>query len=202
LYSINEKKNIIIVLIAIIATLICQYIVLPLSFLHGLSAMLFYYLGYLFKKYRLFEKQISAYALIIMGVIWLYCIVFSHLEMSYCGYNIYPIDVLGAISGCYFTYILCKMINENRYLSNSRMKNIVLLLGKLSLLVLCFHCLEMNTIPWKKIIIKFFGVFDIQVHHYLAAGLIPLCRFTLTALVIYLIPKISFCRRLFSINNI
>jgi hypothetical protein len=201
LYSVNEKKNLSIVLIAVIATLVCQYIHLPLSLLHGLSAMLFYYLGYLFKKHQFVEKKIPVYSLLIMSSIWIYCIVFSHLEMAFCEYKTYPIDILGAISGCYFTYILCKVINEKQFFFIHRIKSILLLLGNLSLVALCFHDLEMKIIPWGKIINKSLDIINIQSHPYLVAGLILFSRFILIGVFIYIIPKISFCQRVFSINK-
>jgi fucose 4-O-acetylase-like acetyltransferase len=49
--------TIIIIFIAVISTLICQYVFLPFSLLPGLSALLFYYLGYLANKWRIFEKK-------------------------------------------------------------------------------------------------------------------------------------------------
>ena len=197
LFSCIYNKNIIyIILIAFIATSICQFVFLPFSLLPGLSALLFYYLGYLANKWRIFERKKPVFIQCIMGAIWVYCILYSHLEISFCRYDCYPIDILGAISGCYFIYVICKYVNDK----NLIIKNILLLFGKLSLVILCFHNIDFLIIPWKKMISELFNFIDIASNRYIIAVLIIICRLIWALAVVLFVPKIAFCRRIFSIR--
>jgi hypothetical protein len=132
----------------------------------------------------------------IMGIIWIYCILYSHLEISLCRYDCYPIDILGAISGCYVIYMICKYINDK----NLIFKSILLLLGRLSLVILCFHNIELLIIPWKTIINEIFHFMDISLNRYASAILIIVCRLIWMFAVVFFVPRIIWFRMIFSIN--
>jgi hypothetical protein len=184
------------VLIAFIATLLCQFVFLPFSLLPGLSALIFYYIGYLVKKWQILEKRIPVLMQCIMGIIWVYCIIYGHLEISLCRYDCYPIDILGAISGCYFVHMICKYVSNR----NLFFKDILLLLGKLSLVILCFHNIEFFIIPWEVLINRLFDLVDISLNRYIVAVLIIICRLVWALAIAFFIPKIAVFRRIFSIN--
>jgi fucose 4-O-acetylase-like acetyltransferase len=191
-----NKNSIYIVLSSIMATLICQFVFLPFSLLPGLSALLFYYLGHLANKWRIFEKKIPIFIQYIMGIIWIYCILYSRLDVACCHYDCYPIDILGALSGCYFIYVICKYINDKDLI----IKNILLLFGKLSLIVLCFHNIDLFVIPWKTMISELFNLLNIASNRYIIAILIIICRLIWALAIVFFVPKIAVCRRIFSIS--
>ncbi|MDR1373061.1 MAG: acyltransferase family protein [Dysgonamonadaceae bacterium] len=196
----KQTNGIYIMLTAIIAISIDQFVLLPFGLHQGLYALLFYYAGYLANKHRILEKKIPVFIQFIMGAVWIYCILYSHIEMSLCSYGCYPIDILRAISGCYFIYVICKYINDK----NLAVKNILILFGQLSLVILCFHSIDRTVIPdgiWKSAIREIFNLkTDITSHLSIIAVLLIIYRLIWAFAAVFFVPKITFCRRIFSIK--
>lgn len=137
----TKRSYIIVIIIAIIATITDRYIInLPFGILPGLSAMTFYIIGYSFKKFN-----INQYIILLCAICWLIHLFYSRIDMCICLYKYYPVDVLGTTFGAILAYIISKQIslwNFSRYITR---------LGQVSLIVLCFHSLENNIINYNSI---------------------------------------------------
>lgn len=120
--------------VAFIATAIDRYLInLPFAILPGLSAMIFYLIGDYLKQYH-----ISKSVLIICMICWIVSIMYSHIWMVQCHYGMYPIDILGACGGTVFIYWISKLIEK------TKIKGLFIWLGVNSLVILCFHLIELN----------------------------------------------------------
>ena len=198
-YSVTERvyvNRIIMVTVALLATLLCQYTYLPFSLLQGLSAMLFYYVGFAVRKTNIVEKKLPFYLVLLMGMIWIYCIIYGNLDMAFCSYNFFILNVLGAISGCYFIYLISNHIDKKW-----KGLNLLSLFGQLSLVVFCFHKLEIF-IPLRAIIAKVFVLCNIQLSVGLFEFLFIITRLVYIGFIVWFVPKITLFRRIFSINSL
>ena len=138
-YFHNNHYHVIVIVSSVLATLIDRYIInLPFGILPGLSAMLFFYIGDIIKK-RVINHYLNLNFLIILCLVcWILSICYSHIWMVACYYGIYPIDILGACGGTAFVYWLAKIITTTRFSS------LFSWFGVNSLIILCFHLLELN----------------------------------------------------------
>ncbi|MGC4017981.1 MAG: acyltransferase family protein [Muricomes sp.] len=122
-----------------------EFIWLPFSIQAGMTASLFIYMGFLFKKHKIFDRTIPAPILGVMVAIWLFCIVFCgkfYMVRNYYGSGF--LDILGALCGSYLVIMLSKSIENNtKYISG-----ILNFYGKNSLFMMCFHAFELNIISW------------------------------------------------------
>lgn len=124
------------IVISIISTLIAQYIYIPLNILQGLSALLFFSFGYFVKTNELLNKTINKYYILIILILIILSTYMGPIGMVTCYYPCYVINILASIGGGYLLYIISSEIYGTRYgqiLSN---------IGKLSLIILCFHIID------------------------------------------------------------
>ena len=133
-----KKPYWVVVIVAILATITDRYIInLPFGLLPGLSAMTFYLIGHCFHYIKF--KQ---YVITISALSWIIHMLFSQIDMCSCYYKCYPIDILGTTFGAIIIYIISNKIASLSYSSY------LTRLGKVSLVVLCFHTLEKNIIDY------------------------------------------------------
>ena len=130
----NHHANYLVLGIAIAATLLDRYVInLPFSLLPGLSAMVFYVIGVIVKKYSV------SWPLITLCIFcWIVSIMYSHIWMAQCHYGFYPIDVLGACGGTAFVYWISTIVRKTCF------SHPLSWVGFHSLLILCIHSLDMN----------------------------------------------------------
>lgn len=120
--------------IAVVATLMDRYIInLPFAVLPGLSAMMFYLIGDWLRNHK-----VSNLVVAICIVCWLISINYSRIWMVQCHYELYPIDILGACGGTAFIYWVSNIC------AKSKMNSVFVWLGKNSLVILCFHVIELK----------------------------------------------------------
>ena len=132
------RSVLIISCISIVATMIDFYIInLPMAILPGLSAMMFYMIGFFYKKFR-FEKWMIyvAFFCIFLYFVSLYNF---RLSMDTCAYSNYPICVLGACGGTLLVMYISSLIKSINFI-----KLPLLWCGRLSMIILCCHTLERN----------------------------------------------------------
>lgn len=119
--------------ISIIATLIDRYLInLPFAILPGLSALIFYLLGYIAKNHQLPKYLYLIIALFYPLSFWL-----CKIYMVQCYYTWYPLAVLGSSGGVYLIYLLSTQLKNLHYFAY-----ILSMLGQTSLLILCVHMIE------------------------------------------------------------
>jgi fucose 4-O-acetylase-like acetyltransferase len=71
-------------------------------------------------------------------VCWVISIAYSRIWMVQCHYELYPIDILGACGGTAFIYWVSKNC------SKTKLNTVFVWLGVNSLVILCFHLIELN----------------------------------------------------------
>lgn len=137
-----------------LAIVIDNYLInLPFGLLTGISALMFYYIGYVIRNYNLFMRMNIGIALICL-ILWLVAVRYSDLEMANLKYVNPILAVVGAVSASLFLYWI---------LSKVRSKTLAYL-GTVSMAILCIHKVITSTslrsyfdIPfgWQQILFDF-----------------------------------------------
>jgi fucose 4-O-acetylase-like acetyltransferase len=195
LYSENENKNIVLfVFLPIIISYLFKYLYITLYVLQGLTSIIFYHIGYLARKNNLLNKKYSELTVLLLFIIWIYCIFFSRIDMQSSHYDNFIINVIGAVSGTYFVYLSIKYIE----IKISLIMRILIYFGKYSLIVLCFHSLDYTINPFVKIINEIQSLLPITQGHFYRyfIGL----RLIYVFFVLLIIPRISISKKIFSIK--
>ncbi len=121
-------------LLSIAATVANKYIQVPWNILQGLSVLVFVVLGYLVH----YPPRINQIWIIIISLCcWILAVRFSGIDLNYCYYSCYPLDVIGACGGTYAVYLISKLICKCRFVAWP-----LVWCGTYSLVILCFHALE------------------------------------------------------------
>lgn len=153
LFSINKKvskdNDILLSVIIIIETLI-GYIVgikgywLPWSIDISFACMLFYFIGYILKKYNVLEKILSNYKILLpILLIWVVGIKYSWIEIAVRSYPHGLWSYITAISGSIIILKLSQYIEKIKYISNA-----LAWCGKNSLYILFGHHIERGLIVY------------------------------------------------------
>lgn len=145
-FVINDKS--ILIICAILVFIVCQIKMnfclppLPLCFLQGVNALLFYSIGWYVRRNSL-PKSI-----IILVLFWPLAVLFGHIDMLGCYYEFFPIDILGACGGTYLMYLLSKYLSRVEHSNINLFKYLIKLLrwcGVNSLLILCVHDFDLRS---------------------------------------------------------
>lgn len=124
---------------------VTQILYLPWSILSGMVAVLFVYIGHLSRTGGVLSCLHGKYLLIAL-VVWLLTRWLNHgyslsLVRNYF-YNI-PLDVLGSMAGSFLVIYVAKQSIKVPYVGRY-----LTWFGRYSLIVLCFHLIELNLFPW------------------------------------------------------
>ena len=147
--QLTSKLNIyiqatIIVFLSFVGFFIGQYIFLPWNIDISLVALVFLYAGYMFKKKNIINLRVNTLVLILLIILWATSVQLGAMDMAGRKYSNFIICIIGAISASYIIIKFCKLISKymliDKYLST---------LGKETLVILCFHLLEMDFFPWQ-----------------------------------------------------
>lgn len=163
------------------AVIIDHYIIcLPFAILPGISALIFYFIGYYFHKIEAFTKvSKSRYLVFICLLLWVLGVVIGSINIGTCYYKNPAFSILGAISACLFWYWLLDKINIP----------VLVYFGSVSLVVLCVHKL-ITALQVRELLAIPFGwwqvIFDL----------------TICAIMIPLMQKCGFFRNLFGLKEI
>ncbi|MBR6201067.1 MAG: acyltransferase family protein [Spirochaetales bacterium] len=126
-----------------------KYIYIMWSIQSAMTAILFYHIGYKIKQYNLLNIKPIITTLICL-LIWGLCLYFNKDIMSIVR-NKYPdisLNILGAITG---TIVI---INFSKLLTKFKISKILTYFGENSLIILCFHLIELNLLPWQSVLTK------------------------------------------------
>lgn len=166
-------------LIALAATVLDRYVItLPLGFLTGLSAMMFFIIGYYFAR-----NPVKPWLAALCIICWPICFTYSGLAVNASYYKLFPLDILGACGGTLVVYGIAKWIDKNAPISSK----VWSYLGRNSLTILCIHAL-----------IRSLWILDRFHLPETAYFQIPLELFLILSLT-YLCSKIPFTRRIFQV---
>ncbi len=148
---INQKisqplQGIVILSVAILSTYIATKIYIPTNLLQGISAMVFFYIGNLFRKRDLFHVQLN-WLILAIGILAMIATMTTSeddypMSMVRCYYGYYPVNV---IASCFCTYFIYRFI---LYMGENISSKILSLLGSLSMLILCIHIIDLNFDCW------------------------------------------------------
>ena len=141
------KRACLVITISLISCIIGQYIWIPTNIDIGGFAIIFIYVGYLFRKVRIWEaKKIPWYMYILFVLIWLEDSKLGGINMVIRFLPSY-LSVPGAIAATLILMKLSCFIEKIKYIST-----ILCWCGKNTLKILCVHYIELVLIPWDKVV--------------------------------------------------
>lgn len=145
----NKKYAfLIVILVGLIGYLTTDLVWLPLSLQVAAVASIYVYIGYYLKnskkKFSLRTKFLGS---ILVIIIWILTICFGQINMAKNLYKYGIFSFLGALCGVLVVFAICKKFAENKKLA--KLTNLLCFYGKNSLVILCFHLLELEMFPWK-----------------------------------------------------
>lgn len=124
--------------ISIIATYLGTKIFIPTNLLQGLSAMTFFMIGDEVKKRDLLVKKTTPTIWILGSFTIILSATTSSISMATCDYGYYPVNVLGAVFATYFIYHFSLTI------AKYKISIVLSFWGRISLLILCIHLLDIK----------------------------------------------------------
>lgn len=145
-----EKYHLLIIAsVAWIGYQTAQTIWLPLDIQAGLTAMIFIYIGYVAKKEQVLSRPHSPaiLALCIGTVAW--CIKYFKgfgMVSNYYGNGL--MNIFGALAATYLILLVCGKLENLSVLSS-----VLTWYGRNSIIILAFHIIELDLLPWNQILI-------------------------------------------------
>ena len=138
--SIKKKKIKIIFLFVstLIGFILPNYIWLPFSIETALIAILFLYIGYLFRKKKIFDKNISLKYKLIVFMGWIIGAFFCNTLVVNNYYNLYYVNIIVGVCGSYLLIEISKIIDAH----TKQIKKAFKWCGENSLYILCVHAAE------------------------------------------------------------
>lgn len=122
-----------------------NYVYLPWSIQSAMLAIVFIHTGYYFRKKNYFETM-HIWSVTTALLLWGSCIYIDrgrfYLVGNYSEHLL--VDIIGSIAGTYLVVGFSKIIQRFSMVSFA-----LKWFGKYSLIVLCFHLIELTFIPWK-----------------------------------------------------
>lgn len=130
----------------------------PLSVQAGGCALLFMYLGWLYRQlapqfHRMSEEIRYTLALLLICV-WIWCIInFKAFWLVHCSMTHGLVDVVGSIGGCIVLLAFSRLISQGTRFC----RGYFAFMGRYSLIVLCIHKLENSFFPYRAFLERFLG---------------------------------------------
>lgn len=176
-------------MISFLGFIIGKFILLPLSLDSALLATFYLYVGYVVKKHNLFPRTFNLPVKIIMLLLWFFTVYLGGVSLVNVDFPLFPISLIGSICGSYFFMIFCKYLSDHNILNMQ-----MIYIGKESLIILCFHLIEMYFIPWQRIL----SVIHVQnTSGTIITGLIILFRIIFASLIAVYAKKVILFRRMY-----
>lgn len=126
--------------ISLVSTILAHYIFVPLDILQGFSALLFFLVGFLAKEKGFLKSEISFLLVITTFVLLLLSAMMGPVGMVTCYYPAFMLNVIAAIGGgILFYHLSSKLVGK-------KIGILLAYIGKLSLIVLCIHILDLRFI--------------------------------------------------------
>lgn len=170
----------------------------PLSIQAGGTALLFIYIGYLSKYLNTIFRQIeNSMKFVLLGFaawVWIEFIInFKSFWLVHCDHGRGVVDIFGSLCGSVCILSISYLIDNKTILLSRGLA----FLGKYSLLMLCMHIIELDTINWRWLL-KYALPFipDQSLLAFIITGKLIWC-IGLT----YLLSKWNFTRRLFGYSS-
>ena len=193
LYNVIRMKNMVLKLILVLMLSYIAYIIanyfyqLPFGILPGICGMTFYAFGH-YRKHNgnRLEKRYNVLLIFVGLLVFVYCNIYSSLNMVVCHYGFYPLDVITGCFGTWMVYFFSKRIVS----LSSRCTKILSWFGINSMVVLFFHFLEHQSGVWEDFLhipSKWYFLFPVKM--------------SFVVLLLLICDKIKFVRNLYNIKN-
>uniref|UniRef100_UPI0036F361D4 acyltransferase family protein n=1 Tax=Enterocloster asparagiformis TaxID=333367 RepID=UPI0036F361D4 len=121
---------------------------LPHSFDVALVAVGFVYSGYIIRRYDVLKLVSNPIPMFALTIFWLFGIWCGGIELAVRKYPLGIMSLLSSVCGCIVIISILKLFIS----STSSANNMLKVLGKNSLIILCIHCLEMQYCNWRNIL--------------------------------------------------
>lgn len=190
--SIINKKygKWIILVVAVSSYLTSFYIWLPWDIQAGGTAALFVYVGCVLRE-KNFEVEKENWKLFICGIVILFLEVICNIRVSvvsnYFKYTI--VSIIGAMMISYSVLYISRWLEMTKWI-----KKVLKFYGENSIIILCFHLVELNNVPWRRII-EYFNRSAIQ--GYWGYLLVFLGKIFFVTISTYIVLRISWLRKIF-----
>lgn len=187
----NVKASIILIFLSITSVVIGQYMLLPYSFIQGMTALPFLWIGYFLRMGggdAIIHNTAYKTIFIILAILWLASTFQSSLNMASIEWKYYYIpNVLLATVGTGVIYMVSSFINSHL----NGLATLLAFLGKYSIVLVCFPVVESYLIPLKDLIPT-----SVPFHGIVILG----CKTLWVVLTLWLTINTPFLRRVFSIK--
>lgn len=121
----------------------------PFQILSGMIAALYVYIGYEMRRYDVLSINISKFNLIVLSVLLIVSSPTVVLSFTYT----FPLKIFNVITSCIITYVVIynfRILEDYLYINIfANLKRFMVYLGRNTLVILCFHTLEMSFNLWK-----------------------------------------------------
>lgn len=179
--SLKAIFGITLVTLSTISTYVGTSIYLPTDILQGISALIFFYIGYLVRIYKVLNYNTNKSYFIFVVILAFFSVNAGSMSMVRCYYSYWPINFLAAIGVTHFVYHISRHLSNNKFLSWC---------GRVSMVILCVHIIELSFFPISYLH-QFFDLtnyYDVFIH------------LSISIIMSYLILLFSSIRKLFSIQ--
>lgn len=187
-----------IIIIAYVGYATSQKIWLPFSVQAGMTAAVFLFGGWQCKKKNVFNRKLPVDIEIGMLAVWIFCIIFGgrlYLVRNYFGNGL--LDVAGAFCACYLVVKFSTWIEKGA----SRICSILAFLGKNSLIILCFHTIELKLMPWESVKVFFSEITGWNAGSTGIAIIIIGFKILWSVAWVFIVLRIPFLKRIFTVKK-
>lgn len=176
-------------LVVIIGITVSKYVTLPWSINSALIATIFIYVGYLMKKERVLEN-ITNGLLIISGIICVFAYSNETFILAEPQASDFFVSIFGGIAASIIVVKISQLLEEKLKI----MSGVLSFYGRTSLMVLCFHLIDINVLNESYWFLNYPSIFQ--------KLLILLFRVTFVTVCVLLVPNIPFIRWIYSHHSI
>lgn len=169
------------------------FIWLPLSIQSALTSLLFFYLGYQSKIHDVFNKSIHVSRILPLLCIWGIGLSYGSQFLIVQNFAVSLVsDVIVALAACYLVLLYCQWLEHN-----VKSAKIMAFLGRYTIVMLCFHSIDVNIMPWN----EYFKTPNTTNIVILIKILITFIKFLFPIFGALVVAKSSLLRKFFALKN-
>ena len=127
-------------LLSCVAIVLDRYVInLPFAIIPGVGALMFYAFGNYVKKKGGF-LELNPLICVVCILTWIASFLTSEMSMVRCYYHDFPVNIIGAIGGTYFLFLVSNLLAT----CNFPLRKVIVGGGKNSLTFLCIHLYDLD----------------------------------------------------------
>jgi len=195
---ISDKKNaaFYVAFVVIVGYLTSWIAWLPFSIQSAMVASGYVYIGYVSRERHVLDRKFNGLWSIPVVIVWILTILFGKVNMARNLFKYGVFDFIGALCGAYIVLIICKLIDNKRILP-SVIINMLCFYGRNSLIVLCFHFVELEMFPWS----RFQNLLlNTGLSYWVFVIIKILIKIFIVNFAVLIIRRIRFLRKIFSLD--